>query len=147
MINKPRLTRRSALALGAASAAVLAEARVGAAAPSGPITALPAHQLAGMIAARQVSAVEVMSAYLDRIERLNPKVNAVIALQDRAGLVKQASAADAAVKAGAALGPLHGLPHAVKDLSAVAGLPFTMGSPIFKDQIAAEDGLLSLIHI
>ncbi len=142
MVQTPRLTRRSALALGAASAAVLAEARVRAAAPSGEITALPGHQLAGMIAARQVSAAQVMAAYLDRIERLNPKVNAVIALQDREALLKQASAADAAVKAGGPLGPLHGLPHAVKDLSAVAGLPFTMGSPIFKDQIAAADGLM-----
>ncbi len=142
MVKTPRLTRRSALALGAASAAILAEARLGAATPSGAITALPGHRLAAMIAARQVSAVEVMAAYLDRIERLNPKVNAVIALQDRAGLMKQADAADAAVKSGAALGPLHGLPHAVKELSAVAGLPFTMGSPIFKSQIAAADGLM-----
>ncbi|KUR73226.1 amidase [Novosphingobium fuchskuhlense] len=104
--------------------------------------ALPAHRLATMIAAREVSAAEVMAACLDRIERLNPKVNAVIAVQDREGLLKQAAAADAAVKAGAALGPLHGLPHAVKDLSPVAGLPFTMGSPLFKGQIAAADGLM-----
>lgn len=142
MVDTPRLTRRSALALAAASAAVLAEARAGAAPASGAITALPGHTLAGMIAARQVSAVEVMTAYLDRIERLNPKVNAIIALQNRAGLLKQAAAADAAVQSGAALGPLHGLPHAVKELSAVAGLPFTMGSPIFKDQVAAADGLM-----
>lgn len=142
MIDSPRLTRRSALALGAASAAILAQARVAAAKPDGPLTRMPAHQLAGMIAVRQVSSAEVTTAFLDRIALHNPAVNAVIGMPDRAGLIKQAAAADAAVKAGKPLGALHGLPHAVKDLSAVAGLPFTMGSPIFNDQIAATDGLM-----
>ncbi|MBX9665501.1 amidase [Novosphingobium sp.] len=141
MIETPRLTRRSALALGAASAAILAEARAAPAA-SGPLTALPAHRLAAMIAARQVSSAEVTGAFLDRIERLNPAVNAVVGMPDRAGLMAGAAAADAAVKAGGALGALHGLPHAVKDLSAVAGLSWTMGSPIFKDQVAKADGLM-----
>lgn len=141
MIDTPRLTRRSALALGAASAAILAEARAAPVA-SGPLTALPAHRLAAMIAARQVSSAEVTGAFLDRIERLNPAVNAVIGIPDRAGLMAQAAAADAAVKGGGAPGALHGLPHAVKDLSAVAGLPWTMGSPIFKDQVAKADGLM-----
>lgn len=142
MLETPRLTRRSALALGAVSVAILAEARAAAPAPSGPLTALPAHVLAAMIAARKVSAAEVMTACLDRIGRLNPAVNAVIGLQDRAGLLAQAARADAAAHSGAALGPLHGLPHAVKDLSAVAGLPFTLGSPIFRDQVAKADGLM-----
>lgn len=142
MFETPRLSRRSALALAAASAAVMAEARAGAPPPSGPLTAMPAHALAAMVAARKVSAVEVVGAYLDRIVRLNPAVNAVIALQDRAGLLKQAAVADAAVLSGGPLGALHGLPHAVKDLSPVAGLPFTMGSPIFRDQVAKTDGLM-----
>ena len=142
MIDTPRLTRRSALALAAASAAILAEARAAAPVLSGPITALPAHRLAAMIAARQVASVEVVGAYLDRIARLNPAVNAVIGLQDRDELMKQAAAADAAVLSGAPLGALHGLPHAVKDLSAVAGLPWTLGSPIFRDQVAKTDGLM-----
>ncbi len=142
MVDIPRLTRRSALALAAASAAVLAEARAGASPPSGTITALPAHRLAAMIAARKASSVEVTGAYLDRIARLNPSVNAIVGLQDRAGLLGQAAAADAAVAAGGPLGALHGLPHAVKDLAAVAGLPWTMGSPIFRDQVAKADGLM-----
>lgn len=142
MVDSPRLTRRSALALAAASAAVLAEARAAAPAPAGPLTALPAHRLAAMIAAREVSSVEVTGAYLDRIARLNPVVNAIVGLQDRAGLMVQAASADAVVKAGGPLGALHGLPHAVKDLSAAAGLPWTMGSPIFKDQVAKADALM-----
>jgi len=104
------------MALAAATAAVLAEARAVAAEPSGPLTAMPAHMLAAMIAGRKVTAVEALEAYLDRIARLNPAVNAVIALQDRAGLMMQAATADAAVRSGAPLGPLHGLPHAVKEL-------------------------------
>ncbi|WP_421837260.1 amidase [Novosphingobium sp.] len=141
MIDTPRLTRRSALALGAASAAILAEARA-APVPAGPITGLAAHRLAAMIAGREVSSAEVTGAFLDRIERLNPAVNAIIGMPERAGLMAQAAAADMAVKAGGPLGALHGLPHAVKDLSAVAGLPWTMGSPIFRDQVAKADGLM-----
>lgn len=141
MFETTRLTRRSALALGAATAAIMAEARA-APLPAGPITALPAHRLAQLIAVRQLSSSEVTAAYLDRIARLNPAVNAVVGMPDRAALLKQAAAADAAVKAGGTLGALHGLPHAVKDLSAVAGLPFTMGSPIFRDQVARADGLM-----
>uniref|UniRef100_UPI0038BB92A3 amidase family protein n=1 Tax=Novosphingobium sp. TaxID=1874826 RepID=UPI0038BB92A3 len=137
-----RLTRRSALALAASSAAILAEARVRAATATVPSTAMSAHDLAAAIAARKVSAVEVMGAYLDRIGKLNPRVNAIVGLQDRDALLLQAAQADAAVKAGVALGPLHGLPHAVKDLAAVAGLPFTMGSPIMRDQVARTDGLM-----
>lgn len=142
MMQTPRLTRRATLALAATSAAVLAESRLlGAALPS-DITAMPGHALAGAIRARKVSAVEAMQAYLDRIARRNPAVNAIVALQDGGALLKQAADMDAAVRAGRPLGPLHGLPHAVKDLTPVAGLPFTQGSPIFRDRVATTDGLM-----
>ena len=66
--------------------------------------------------ARQLSCVEVMTAYLDHIERLNPKVNAIVALQDRANLLAQARERDAQLARGELMGPLHGFPLAVKDL-------------------------------
>ncbi|MFX9023832.1 amidase family protein, partial [Acinetobacter baumannii] len=81
--------------------------------PPSSLTAMPAHALAAAIAARKVSAVEVMRAYLDRIARLNPGVNAIVGLQDRDRLLQQAAQADAALRGGAPAGPLHGLPHAV----------------------------------
>ena len=77
-----------------------------------------------------------MSAYLDHIEKVNPKVNAIVALQDRVQLIGQAKAQDEQISRGEVMGPLHGFPHAVKDLQPVKGMRSTMGSPIFKDFIA-----------
>jgi amidase len=54
-----------------------------------------------------------MGAYLNQIERLNPKVNAIVALQDRSALVAQARERDTEVARGEIMGPLHGFPHAV----------------------------------
>ena len=64
--------------------------------------------LADKIRSRQVSRVEVMTDYLDHIEKINPKVNAIVALQDRAGLLAQASERDAQLARGDLMGPLHG---------------------------------------
>jgi amidase len=58
--------------------------------------------------------VEVITAYLDHIERLNPKVNAIVALQDRGWLLAQAGERDAQLARGELMGPMHGFPHAVK---------------------------------
>ncbi|MDP4004513.1 amidase [Methylobacterium sp. NEAU K] len=106
------------------------------------ITALGAVDLAAAIRGRVVSCVEVMRAYLERIHRLNPRVNAIVALRDDAGLLLEAEAADAALARGEIVGPLHGFPLAVKDLDAVRGLPFTQGSPIFADRIAETDTIM-----
>ena len=106
------------------------------------IVMMDAGALAGAIHGRKVSCVEVMTAYLDHIDALNPKVNAIVALQDRAGLLAQAGERDAELARGAAAGPLHGFPHAVKDLTPVKGIRFTMGSPIFKDNVAAADNVM-----
>lgn len=106
------------------------------------ITALGAVDLAAAIHGRVVSCVEVMRAYLERIHRLNPQVNAVVGLQGDAALLREAEARDAALARGEAVGPLHGFPLAVKDLDAVRGLPFTQGSPIFGDRIAQTDTIM-----
>ena len=104
---------------------------------------LSATALARAIAARDVSAVEVLDAHLDRIGRWNPHVNAVIGLRDRGTLRAEAAERDVEVaharRDGGTLGPLHGLPHAVKDLAEAAGLPFTVGSPIFAGRTGAVD--------
>ena len=106
------------------------------------IVMMDAVALAGAIRSRQVSCAEVMTAYLDHIEKLNPEVNAIVALQDRAGLLTQAMDRDAQLARGESMGPLHGFPHAAKDLQAVKGIRSTQGSPILKDFIPAADSLM-----
>ena len=94
------------------------------------------------IRSRQVSCLEVMTAYLDHIERINPQVNAIVALQDRDALLAQARERDVQLDRREPAGPLHGFPFAVKDLTPVKGLPHTFGSPIFKDTVAAADSVM-----
>jgi amidase len=106
------------------------------------IVLMDATVLSKAIHSRKVSCVEVMSAYLDHIERINPKVNAIVALQERADLLMQARERDAQLARGESMGPLHGFPHAVKDLQAVKGIRMTLGSPILKDFVPAADGLM-----
>jgi len=84
--------------------------------------------LADMIRRRKVSAEEVMATYLDHIERTNPAVNAIISLRPRDELLAEAREADDAVARGKVLGPLHGVPQAIKDLALTRGLLTTFGS-------------------
>ena len=107
------------------------------------IVSLSAVELAAAIRSRRLSCVEVMQAYLDQIDRLNPGVNAIVALRDRGELLRQARDKDDEMRRGGPVGPLHGLPHAVKDLQPVAGLRFTRGSPLFAEFVAPVDSLLS----
>src|SRR6516164_7785938 len=78
--------------------------------------------LADAIRSRQISCAEVMTAYLDHIERFNSKVNAIVALQDRTTLLAQSKERDAQLARGELTGPLHGFPYAVKDLVPVKGI-------------------------
>ncbi len=102
------------------------------------LTDLDALTLSGRLAERSVSAVEVMAAYLDRIERLNPGLNAIVSLRPRDELMAEAQAADRAPRRGW----LHGMPLAVKDLEATAGILSTSGSPMFADLVPSRDDLL-----
>jgi len=88
------------------------------------ITGKPATALAALIAARMLSAVEVVDAHLRRIAEVNPAINAVVAL-DAERAMAAARAADSAVDRG----PLHGAPFTVKDNVAAAGLPMAIGAP------------------
>ena len=103
---------------------------------------MDAAALQNSIRTRQASCVEVMAAYLDHIDRINPQVNAIVALQDRAGLLAQADERDVQLARGEAVGPLHGFPLAIKDLQPVKGIPTTHGSPIFSDFVPAADSLV-----
>jgi amidase len=144
--GEPGLDRRTVLALAtgvAAGAAIPAfmQAAPAATRPSG-IVMQDAVALADAIRRRQVSCAEVMAAYLDHIDRLNPKVNAIVALQDRAQLLAQAAERDRQAARGEFLGPLHGFPFAVKDLESVKGIRTTQGSPIFRDFVPTTEGIM-----
>jgi len=105
---------------------------------SSSLTRKTAGELVALIKSRTVSPVEVLEAHLTAIERLNPKFNAIVTLAvDEAR--KAAIAAGDAVKRGDALGPLHGLPVGIKDITYTAGIRTTFGSPLFKDFVPTED--------
>ena len=97
---------------------------------------MEATEMAAAIRAKRLSPVDVTTALLERIERLNPALNAYCLTTPDMALM-QAKEAEAAVIRGDALGPLHGVPVSFKDLFDVAGLPTTKGSLLYKDNIAA----------
>jgi amidase len=101
----------------------------------------PATELAALVRARKISARELLDAHLDRIDRLNPSLNAIVTL-DAEGARAAADAADAVLAAGEEVGPLHGLPVAHKDTHATGGLRTTWGSPIHRDTVPAHDELV-----
>src|SRR5258706_15897803 len=126
------MTRREAL-VGMA-AAPLIEAK-------DDICFLSAVEMARLIRTKKLSAREALAAHLKQIERVNPKVNAIVTLVPE-------MAADAAAKAdemqarGEKLGALHGLPVAHKDLLETRGIRTTFGSPLYKDNIPTEDDIV-----
>lgn len=102
----------------------------------------PAVELAQRIRAKELSARELMTAELEQIERINPQVNAIVSMLDPEQALALADAADAKQARGEALGVLHGLPTAVKDLEDAAGFPTSMGSPIFAGTMPAHDTVM-----
>ena len=147
--------RREALqrAGGGMAAALVAHTAEPAQAPAVQPAAPPAHgdstglcfksatELARLVRTRQVSASELLETHLRQIERVNPKVNAIVTLlPDQAR--EAAAAADAALARKAPVGPLHGLPIAIKDLVDTKGIRTTYGSRIYKDNVPTQDELL-----
>src|SRR5215813_5673428 len=102
---------------------------------------LPAVELAHHLHSKELSAREVLTAHLAQIERLNPKVNAVVTLVAEQALDAAARMDELAAR-GEFVGPLHGLPIAHKDLQPTRGLRTTFGSPIYRDFVPTEDSLL-----
>jgi amidase len=100
---------------------------------------MSARELAGLIRTRKLSARELMAACLDQIKRVNPRINAIVAKLDDDECLALAAEADRRVARRETLNPLHGLPTAFKDTEAAVGFPFTQGSLIYKDFMAAED--------
>ena len=99
---------------------------------------MDATDLARRLAAGELAAPDVMAAFLDRIDEANPALNAIVSLRERDALIAEAEELERRPRAG----PLWGLPIAVKDLVATAGIRTTWGSPIFADHVPeADDGL------
>ena len=105
---------------------------------SDPLVLLDATELAARLRAKQISAREVMAAHLAQIERVNPKVNAIVTLVAERALA-DAARADEVIARGGPVGVLHGLPVAHKDLVATAGIRTTFGSPFYRDFVPKAD--------
>lgn len=101
---------------------------------------LSAAEIRRRVAAREVSPVEVIEAALARIERLDPVLNAVVTRSPRA--LDDARELERALAAGAEPGPLAGVPVGIKDVTPVAGLRHTYGSPLYADHVATVDALV-----
>ena len=100
---------------------------------------LSATDLAALIRRRKVSPVEVVDAVLERIERLNPQLNAYVTVTaDEARRAAKLAEREAG-RRGAALGPLHGVPFSVKDLVITKGVRTTFGTPLYADNVPTED--------
>ncbi len=109
--------------------------------PRSELCDMSAVELAARLARKQVSAREVMAAHLAQIERVNPKVNAIVTLvadQAMAG----AARADEAIAGRGPVGVLHGLPVAHKDLVDTAGIRTTRGSMFYRDLVPTRDALI-----
>jgi len=105
-----------------------------------------AKTIAQAIRDKEVSAVEVVEAHLQRIDEVNPKLNAVVHLAaDRA--LSEAREADAATARGESKGPLHGVPIGIKDIYNIAGIPTTAGSKVYADYVPDETAVtIDLLH-
>src|SRR2546421_822038 len=110
--------------------------------PDSDICFLSAWQMADFIRQKRLSSREVMQAHLKQIERVNPKVNAIVTLVLEDHLMAQALWADEATAKGNLKGPLHGLPVGVKDLHPTKGIRTTFASPLHKDDIPNFDCLV-----
>lgn len=98
----------------------------------------PAHVLARKLRRREIAAEALMRLYLDRIQRFNPTINAIVVL-DADKALERAREADRELARGEIKGPLHGMPVTVKESFNVAGWKTTWGNPDWKDNVAAAD--------
>jgi Asp-tRNA(Asn)/Glu-tRNA(Gln) amidotransferase A subunit family amidase len=105
------------------------------------LTSLSAVEIAEQVRRRQVSPVEVVEAHLARIDTVNPRINAFVDL-DRERALREARAAEAALRAGGELGPLHGVPISIKSSIDVAGMRCEAGTKLRAGNVAAKDAPL-----
>ncbi|WP_180955727.1 MULTISPECIES: amidase [Bacillus] len=100
-----------------------------------------ALELSYLIRTKKISPVEVVEICLERIDRINPIINAFCTLIPEQAR-ESAKLAESQVMKGISLGPLHGIPIAIKDLTPVKGVRLTMGSKLYAEQVATEDAIV-----
>jgi amidase len=133
------LTRREALRGLAAASLVTSAANAQSAASS--LCFMSTVEIARLIREKKLSAREALAEHLKQIERVNPKVNAIVTLVPEMAAAAAAKA-DEMQAHKEKLGPLHGLPVAHKDLMETRGVRTTFGSPLYKDYVPPEDDLI-----
>ena len=136
-MNSTGPTRRATLQ-GLAAAPFLAGALEG---QTSSLCFLSTVEMARLIRAKKLSAREALAEHLKQIDRVNPKVNAIVTLVPEMAAAAAAKADEMQAR-GETLGPLHGLPVAHKDLVETRGIRTTFGSPLYKDYIPTEDDLI-----
>ena len=102
----------------------------------------PATELHRLYRTRKASPLEVMQAVLARVDAVNPRLNAIVTLARESALKEARSATAALKKKGAKLGPLHGVPVTIKDLTHTKGIRTTWGSKVFEHNVPTEDSLI-----
>jgi amidase len=125
----------------AMTAAPVIEGALEARAADSSLCFMSAVQMAALIRMRKLSAREALAAHMKQIERVNPKVNAIVTLVPEMAAVAAAKADEMQAR-NQTLGLLHGLPVAHKDLIETRGIRTTFGSPLYKDYIPTEDDLV-----
>ena len=138
-MGKDHPTRREALTGLAAASLITGTLR--AEADTSSLCFMSTVEMAKLIRTKKLSAREALAVHLKQIERVNPKVNAIVTLVPEMA-AEAAAKADEMQARGEPLGPLHGLPVAHKDLMETRGIRTTFGSPLYKDYIPTEDDLI-----
>jgi amidase len=138
LADKP--TRREVLT-GIAAASLFPASSLKSESSASSLCFTSAVEMARLIRAKKLSAREALAEHLKQIDRVNPKVNAIVTLVAEMA-TEAATRADEMQARGERTGPLHGLPVAHKDLIETRGIRTTFGSPLFKDHIPTEDNIL-----
>jgi amidase len=138
-MSEDDLSRRETLRELAAASLMTGALKEDAAGSS--ICFMSAVEMARLIRTKKLSAREALAEHLYQIERVNPKVNAIVTLVPEMA-AEAAAEADERQARKEKLGPLHGLPVAHKDLMETRGIRTTFGSPFYKDYIPTEDDLV-----
>ena len=138
-MSESHSTRREIL-LGMAAVPLL-QGTLEAQAAVSPVCFMSTVEMARLIRAKKLSAREALAAHLKQIERVNPKVNAIVTLAPEVA-AEAAAKADEMQAHKETLGPLHGLPVVHKDLFETRGIRTTFGSPLYKDYVPAEDDIV-----
>jgi len=137
----PDEPNRREVLTGIAAASLFPGASLKAESAASPLCFTSAVEMAKLIRERKLSAREAVAEHLKQIDRVNPKVNAIVTLVAEMA-TEAATRADEMQARGEKLGPLHGLPVAHKDLIETRGIRTTFGSPLFKDNIPTNDDIV-----